>query len=472
MITLLSGCALLAGCVSMKGIEPASHPIAPQQLDTGASIRSAATIAWPKETWWEAYQDPQLNALVEKSIADSPTLRAARARVALADAFAQSVHAAALPIASGDASVARERFTALQFIPPPWGGNVDWNNKATASLSYDLDLWGKQESLWRAAIGETSATAAEAQQVKLGLESAVVRTYVQLAMEYSLRDIAAEALRETETRVAITHRSLSAGLGTQMEVLEAETSVPLARARIEAIDGRIGLLRNQLVALTGQGPGAGDAMVRPTLKLDAPVGLPDQLAANLIGRRPDVLAHRWRVEAARQNIAGAKAEFYPNINLLAFVGFQALGFAQLFSSAASIAGVGPAVSLPLFDGGRRRGNLSARTASYDFAVEQYNETVIRALQDVSDQLVLLQSNARQRADAEQALTKATRVHELAMSSYRAGLSNFLHVLYTHDSLLRQRENVVHLQSARFDAYAGLMRALGGGTLAPETGVVQ
>ena len=160
----------------------------------------------------------------------------------------------------------------------------------------------------------------------------------------------------------------------------------------------------------------------------------------------------------------SKAAFYPNINLIAFIGFQALGFGQLISNAAAIAGVGPAINLPIFDGGRRRGNLSAKTASYDIAVENYNEAVIKALQDVSDQLAVLQSNAKQRAETEHAQATAIKAHTLAESSYKAGLSNYVHVLVTHETILRQKEMIARLQADRLDAYAGLMRALGGGTV--------
>jgi NodT family efflux transporter outer membrane factor (OMF) lipoprotein len=461
---------LLAGCVSMSGIEPRARTTEPNLLNAGKTIASAQTIEWPKEDWWKSYHDQQLDALVSQTITGSPSLRAAQARVALSQAVAESMHAESLPNIGADASVTRERFTAQQFIPPPWAGNTAWNNQATVSLSYDLDLWGRQESIWHASVGEARATAAEAQQVKLELETATVRSYVQLAMEFTLRDIAEERLHELQQRMSITRRSHAAGLGTEMEVLEADTPLPLARAQIEVIDVRISLLRNQLAALSGQGPGAGDTIKRPTLSLDAATGLPERLPANLVGRRPDVQAYRWRVEAAQQNIDGAKAAFYPNINLLAFIGFQALGFGQLISSAANIAGIGPAISLPIFDGGRRRGNLSAKTASFDIAAENYNEVLVRALQDVSDQLVVLQSNARQRNEAEQALATAHKANELARISYRAGLSNYQHALDTEEIVLRQQESIAQLQAVRLDAYASLMRALGGGTMespAPE-----
>jgi len=459
---------LLAGCVSMSGISPQAELVKPESLNTGKAITAAAHIAWPKEGWWKIYHDPQLDSLIAKAVEGSPTLNAAKARVALTQAIADSMHAETLPNISGNISVIRERFTELQFIPPPWGGHTDWNNKAAISLAHDLDLWGRQESIWRGSLDESKAVAAEMQQVKLGLASAIIRSYVQLAMEFEARDIAEEHQAQLKERTAIARRALAAGIGTQMEVIETETPLPTAHAHIEAINTRIDLLRHQLAALSGQGPGAGEMIQRPKMSLDHLVGLPDQLPANLIGRRPDVLAYRWRVEAASHNIEGAKAAFYPNINLLAFVGFQALGFSQLLSSAAGIAGVGPAVSLPIFDGGRRRGNLSAKTAAYDLAVENYNEAVIRALQDVSDQLVILQSNIKQRKDAALALATAHKAHTLAEKSYHAGLTNYQHVLDTHAIVLRQQEIATQLEAVWLDGYANLMRALGGGTIVNGT----
>ena len=455
---------LLVGCVSMSGITPQSELLKPGKLDAGKTITQAATIAWPKQDWWKIYHDPQLDSLIAKAVEGSPTLNAAKARVALTQAFADSARAETLPNISGNASVIRERFTELQFIPPPWGGHSDWNNKATIALAHDLDLWGRQESIWQGSLDESKAAAAEMQQVKLGLESAIIRSYVQLAMEFALRDIAEAHQSQLKERTAIARRALAAGIGTQMEVVETETELPTAHAHIESINTRIDLLRHQLAALSGQGPGAGEAIQRPSMSLNYLVGLPDQLPANLIGRRPDVLAYRWHVEAASHNIEGAKAAFYPNINLLAFVGFQALGFNQLLSSAAGIAGVGPAISLPIFDGGRRRGNLSAKTAGYDIAVESYNEAVIRALQDVSDQLVILQSNIKQRNDAALAMTSAHKAHMLAEKSYHAGLTNYQHVLETHAVMLRQQEIATQLEAVWLDGYANLMRALGGGTI--------
>jgi NodT family efflux transporter outer membrane factor (OMF) lipoprotein len=289
-----------------------------------------------------------------------------------------------------------------------------------------------------------------------------MRQYIRLNLQFAERDIAEKRAALIRHRIDIAKRGVAAGLMTQMQLLETQTALPMALAQIEHVDEQIALSRNQLAALSGQGPGAGDDIMRPTLTLNAPIGLPDRLPANLVGRRPDVIAHRWHVEAAGLSIESAKAAFYPDINLIAFAGFQALGFGQLISGASAIAGVGPAFSLPIFDGGRRRGNLSAKDALYDIAVEQYNETVIHALQDVADQLVILESNAKQRAQADEAMALATRAHALAQKSYLVGLENYLHVLDTQAVLTNHEEAIARLYAVRLDAHAKLMQALGGG----------
>ncbi|MCB4812035.1 efflux transporter outer membrane subunit [Methylovorus menthalis] len=454
--------AMLPGCISMRGIEPQAKPVQASQLDLGNTVMSAAKIEWPTAAWWQDYHDAQLDALVARTISDNPDLKAAQARIGLAQAYADSMHAQTLPTLSGDTTMTREKFTELQFIPSPSAGHTDWNNRAALTLAYDLDLWGRQKGIWAAALDETHVSAAEMQQVRLELVNAVVRSYIRLAFEFQLHGIAEEHVHEVEHRVAIVRRARAAGLATELAVAEAEVPLPVARMKVQQIEARIALIQNQLAALSGQASGGGEKIHRPAMHYDASIGLPDQLPANLIGRRPDILASRWRIEASREYIASAKASFYPNINLLAFAGFQALGFGRLFSNAATIAGVGPAISLPIFDGGRRRANLSAQTASYDIAVEHYNASVLKALENISNQLVLLNANEREMKNAEEAMATAEKAHALSLRHYQAGLTNYEHVLVTHEVVLMQRETMVQLEADKLDAHAGLMLALGGG----------
>jgi len=198
------------------------------------------------------------------------------------------------------------------------------------------------------------------------------------------------------------------------------------------------------------------------LRLDQPLAIPAALPADLIGRRPDIAAQRWRVEAASSRIAGAKKDFYPNINLKAYAGFSALGFSNLFKSSSEQWGVGPAINLPLFSGGRLRANLRVKTTDLDTAIESYNGTVLEAVHDVADQLVTTQSLERQQAEQRNAQQAAEDAYQIAVQRYKAGLSTYLQVLATESNVLQQRRAAVDLKARVIDTQVTLWRALGGG----------
>jgi NodT family efflux transporter outer membrane factor (OMF) lipoprotein len=192
------------------------------------------------------------------------------------------------------------------------------------------------------------------------------------------------------------------------------------------------------------------------------VGLPSNVPADLVGRRPDIAAQRWRVEAAGHGIEAAKAAFYPNINIVAFAGLQAFGFSKFLTASSSVRGVAPALSLPIFDGGRLRGQLGEQTAMYDAAVEQYNATLIQALLEVGNTVTQMESVEAQRHLTERALATARKAHILADRSFRAGITDSLTVLSARLTLLSEEEQATKVEMERLENYANLMAALGGG----------
>ncbi len=305
-------------------------------------------------------------------------------------------------------------------------------------------------------------TTAEAQEVRLTLETAVIRLYVQLSFQYSLLDVAQETLHQREQIRDILKKRHAAGLGTEIELRQAETVVPAARAEIERTSESIEILRNKLSAVAGKGPGYGEQIRRPTLSLALPIGLPSTIQADLLGRRPDVVAQRWRIEAAGKGIEVAKASFYPNINFSAFVGWQSLGFDKFLSSESLIKGFGPAVSLPIFEGGRLKEQLRVSTAEYDIVVEAYNNTIIHALEEVASEVVTLRSLEIQRNETYQSHSLAGRAYDIALSGFKAGLSDYLIVLNAQTQTLVESQRKAQVEAHFLDAYAALMQAIGGG----------
>ncbi|MET0321088.1 MAG: efflux transporter outer membrane subunit [Duganella sp.] len=457
--------AVLAGCADMGKIEPQAVALKPAELNAGRAIANAsADVAWPTEAWWESLHDQQLNQLIATATSDSPSLRAAMARVRQAEALAGVARAGTLPRVDASASMDRELYTGNGAIPAALAGKVAWKNTAQLSGSYDLDLWGRNRDALAAALNEVRMASAESQMARLTLETAIVRAYIQLSLDYALQDSVAENLQQRQRILAITQQRRAAGLASEMEVANIETTLPSGRREHEQIGESIALLRNQLAALIGRGPGDGESIARPQLTLEAGVGqqVPSTLPAQLLGRRPDIVAQRWRVEAANARIAGAKADFYPNVNLAAFVGLQSLGFPRFLESHAKMAGVTPAISLPIFEGGRLRSQLGNQTAIYDIAVEQYNGAVIQAMSDVANALVRIESVKQQDQLAQRALTSARRQQELAERAYKAGMTDSLNVINAQLTLLNEQQQMAQVASKQLDNYALLMTALGGG----------
>ena len=455
----LSGCALMPGDVS-----PDSKLINPNALHAGNAIQTAGKnlSPWPSQQWWQAYADPQLDRLVMEATSGNPALRIAESRIARIRAISGIARSNLMPSVQANADFTREQFTEKQFIPPPYAGNWSWNNLALFDFTYNLDLWGKNRSALGAALDNVQMARAEAQEVRLALETAVVRVYVQLSLQYTLMDIAQVTLRQRQDILDITRKRFAAGLATELDLSQAETPLPAQRAEIEHITGSIELLRNQLSALAGKGPGDGESIQRPTLRLDLPIGLPAVLPADLLGRRPDVTAQRWRVEAAGKEIDAARAAFYPNINLTAFAGWQSLGFSQFLSPRSLTQGFGPAISLPIFEGGRLQSQLKVSVADYDMAVEAYNNTLIQALENVANQVVSLRSLKAQQVEVDNSNSLAHRAYDIALKAFQTGLTDYLNVLNAQNLTLLEAQRKAQVEARFLDAYASLMQAIGGG----------
>jgi NodT family efflux transporter outer membrane factor (OMF) lipoprotein len=450
-----------AGCASNKGLEPRSAPLDPAALEAQRSLGEGPAAAWPELDWWKRFGDPQLDRLVEEGLAGSPNVRLARARVDQALGAAQVAHAPLSPQVGAGAQVDRTRFSENYIFPPPIGGSTFTTTQLALNASYNLDLWGKNRAAYEAALGRSRAAQAEAFAAQLVLSSAIAGTYVQLARGYEQLGIAQRTLEDRVQVQSLTSDRVRAGLDSKLELKQVETSIPAARARIAQTEEEIALARNQLAALLGRGPDRGLTIERPELHV-ASVALPSRVPADLLGRRPDIVASRLRAEAASRSIDSAKADFYPDINLTALVGVQSVTLSKLLEGGSAVPSVAAAIRLPILDGGRLRGALAVRDAEYDAAVEQYNQALADALREVVDQLASMRSVQAQRVEADAALASAEEAYQLALTRYKAGLGSLLQLITVETQVLDQRQLRAELRSRELAVSINLMRALGGG----------
>lgn len=469
LLTLIS---LLSACIDSQGIVPHAERLQAARLDPGAALREAEReAAWPQARWWQAYGDAQLDAWMARALAASPSLAMAAARVRQASALAGVVESAEAPQLGLEASVQRKRWPADYFYGPGvLGRTSSWNNTAQLGFSYDLDLWGRERSRSRQAVDQARQAVAEARLAALELQGNLVRSYIQLALLHAELDIARASLAQQQALRQLAERRLRDGIGTRLEVSRTEAPLAESHRRIDALHEAIVLSQHQIAVLAGEGPGAGERLQRPTLSLQRQPGLPAQLPLELLGRRPDLQARRWQVAAAARGIEVAKASFYPNINLLAGLGSNATqgGLLDFLRYDKLAYDVGPALSLPLYDGGRRRGELGVASADYDLAVEQYNQSLLQALQQVADALVRQQSLAQQAHLAAEAVAAAQHTSELALLAQQRGLTGFDEVLQTQPLLFERQLTEQQVRAAQLSAQADLLLALGAG-VQPQPG---
>lgn len=425
-LALASAIVLAAGCVTSEGLEPNARLQPAGALQAGRSLDGVALspATWPRQDWWTGLGDRQLDQLIGEALQGTPDLQIAEARARQAAATAQAQDAARQPTLDAKASYSGIR-APTSVAPAPLGGRYSAIKYLSLGFNYDFDLWGGERAAWEAALGQANAARIDSQAARIGLSASIARAYSDLAHAFTVRDLAEEELKRSQRMTELSQKRMSA-------------------------------------ELLGKGPDRGLELQRPQPLNPASLSLPSVLPAELLGRRADIVAARWRVEAARRNIDSAKTEFYPNLNLGAMAGLAALHTSDVLQAPSRFFQVAPAISLPIFDGGRRRANLAERDADYDLAVGQYNKTLVQALGEVSDDLGKLRSLEQQVIDQRQARDIARSNFDLAMRRYGEGVGSYLDALSVQQQLLVAERQLASLESQQIDLSVQLVQALGGG----------
>ncbi len=460
---LALACAVaLAGCVSMPGADTHA-PIASASDYASEQSFDAPAGQWPVETWWERYRDPQLNALIQEALAGSPTIAIAQARLQQANAVAAISRGTLAPQVGANAS-ATEQKQSYNYLSPRSVTPEGWNDVGYAALSFSwqLDFWGRNRAALAAATSDANAMRADAAQAKLTLAAAVASAYAELARTHTARDTAAAAL-EVRTKTAdLFRRRHETGLETLGSVRQLDARRESATAELLALDEQLALQRNKLAALLGAGPDRGLSITRPILELTHAFSLPESIGTELLGRRPDIRAARMRAEAASRRVDQSKAAFYPNVNLAAVVGAQSLGIDMLTRNGSSTGNIGPALSLPIFNGGQLRNQYRRSEAEYAQAIAEYEKAIVQALQEVADAATSQQALGPQIERIDAAVSAAREAWRIQRNRYEGGLATYLDVLTAEDSLLTNLRFQSDLQSRSLTLDIALTRALGGG----------
>lgn len=454
----------LAGCATSGGLAPHATPTDPAALRTANSLAGVAHGAWPAADWWTRLGNAQLSQLIAEALADNPTLAIADARARAAQAIAGSADAARMPTLGVGASVSEARIPTT--VPGLGTGHMSAARYGYASFKWDIDLWGGKRAAWEAALGQARAAEVDARAARIALSTNVARAWVQLGHAWTAQDLAQAELQRAQQVHDLTAQRVAAGLDDQLQLRRSDAEVASAQQQVAVAARGIDAAQSVLSTLLGKGPDRGRAITRPTPLAPDALAVPSDLTVGLIAHRADLVAARWRVDAAGHDIKAAKTEFLPNLSLGVLAGVIAVGNHSVFQLPARFYSVAPSVSLPIFDGGRLRANLDAKDAQYELAVAQYNQTLVHAVNEVADDVDALQSLAVQTAAQDRALAAAQDAWQLADQRFKAGVGSWLEALSVRQQLLLAEQRMAQLRAEQNDQSVQLIQALGGGWQPP------
>jgi NodT family efflux transporter outer membrane factor (OMF) lipoprotein len=453
-----AGClVLLGGCNIPEVTPPEVAEVAPQDLGLGAA--PAPAIA---EDWWRIFNDPQADRLIARMLQSSPSLQAAMARIRGAEAELAGANALTQPQLNLDGQVQYTRLSDEYIFPLQYGGTWRWISDIQAHMRWSLDFWGKQAALIDRAQNLAEARRLDGMAARMALAGSFAQAYLGLLVAWQDIDIAHQAVEDRRAILGLTRSRADAGLENEAALEQARTVLAAAEVDVMAAEANRDLAVHALAALTGQGAADYAGIVRPVAALESALPLPQALPADLLSRRPDILAARARISAALRGRDAAHADFYPNVELTAALGVQALGLANIFNSDAFTTGVGPAIHLPIFDAGRLRAQYDLAGADLDLAIAEYNGAVLSAVRQTADSLTQVASLSSRSGRQQAVLDSATRALQLSEERYRLGLSDQIVVLSAEGLLLQARRQMAALQAQLAAQRVALILSVGGG----------
>lgn len=453
-----------AGLVALAGCAIPPRPVHPDLAGDAplAGVPANANAAWPDATWWQRYHDEQLSDLEARALQNAPTLAVARARFDLAAHNVDIARADAGATVNGSAQVQRERLSENGLIPSAFLG-FNWYGQGDlgVSFNYDFDFWGAHGAAISAAVDRTRAAAAERDSAASMLTAAVADAYFGWQADQARLDIARFLADNAGKGQRIAAARVKHDIDSPDNLHQADILVAATHEQVVGLEGSVAIRHAALAALIGIAPEQlGDLKIVPLPT--AASGLPQDAGLDLIARRPDVAASRWRVEAALKDADVARAAFYPDISLAAMAGLSSIDLGKVLAPGSAVFAAGPALHLPIFEGGRLRARFGVSQAALTAAVADYRNAVNDAARDASTQALTLRQ-ALDRAHAQSAqLDAAEKLFDASRNRMDRGLIDARPVIIAGANLATLKDAQIQLHSSALSAEIALTRALGGG----------
>lgn len=459
--------ALLSGCATESALSP-PPPLPPAAFETSvAAVTTSGSVAVSdrppiiQTTWWEYFNDPLLSALVTQALQANTDVRTARIALQQSRALRDTKTAGLLPTLNASAVAQR---------------NQSGSNTASDSFQlgfdagWEIDVFGAQRSAVNAAEADILAAQASLAQVQVSMAGEVAVSYMELRGLQTRLSIARSNLSAQMEMQQIAQWRVQAGLASSLDVEQAVAASEQTSAQLPVLATSLAQNISALAVLTGQATqvlhgqlsAGGDSVSNMA---QAPAHLAVAIPAQTLQNRPDVQAAEYRVQAALARVAQADAARYPGFHISGSLGLRALTLGALTNGASAIQALLASISVPLFDGGAARAQLSVQDAALEQARTAYQATVLAALKDVEFALVALKGNRERLARLETAAQAAANADLMARQRYASGLIDFRAVLDTQRTLLSTQDSVAATRASLNADHVRLYKALGGGWIA-------
>lgn len=474
--SLSAGSALALGLVGCKVGPDYQRP----SVDSPNAYRTATSDTLPRTGanslsdlgWAQVFDEPQLQAYLAEALTNSWDIKIAAARVLQAEAAARVTRSQFFPTINAGGDIQTTRFSKSGSFPLPAGVDPqrEFGEVFLSMPGYELDLWGRIRRANEAARAQILASVEAQRTVRQTLVAQTATAYYEL-LELDLElDISKRSYQSRTNSLDLTRSRQEGGVAALQDVYQSEILVHTAEAAIVDTLRRIEQQENLLAILLGRNPGGiqrGAPLTSQLVRAEIPVGLPSAL----LERRPDIRNAEQQLVAANAEIGQARAAFFPQISLTGFYGYQSASLSDLFSAPARVWQFGPSVTVPLFTGGRLRGNLQQAKARFEEAVARYQQTVQGAFREVSDALIAYKRLRELREKIEARVKSHRGATALAADRYEGGVTSYLEVLYNEQELFNAELSLAQTRRDEFLSVVQLYQALGGGagtaTLPPQ-----
>ncbi|SUW64737.1 Multidrug resistance outer membrane protein MdtP precursor [Buttiauxella agrestis] len=458
---------VLSGCAPMHNDDaPLAQKTPPQQLDT--KLPPELAHGWPGSDWWRDYHDSQITTLVERSLKDSPDLAVVQQRIKLAQAQTQMQEASDGPQMDFSANIERQKMSQegvmgpFALTDPAAGTTGPYYTNGTFGLtaSWDLDLWGKNRSEVEAKVGVMRAKQAELAQAKQVISANVVRLYWDMQTLLALKDVKQQTLAAQKNIVDVETKLYAQGINSSVDDVEPNIDYVKTQQQLDEIEGRINIAKAQLAAITGDAHAASNIRRVELPKVKSSV--PEHMGYELLARRPDLQEAHWYIESSLSSVDAAKAAFYPDVNLGAFLQNDALHLSDLFRGSAQQMGIIGGFTLPIFDSGRLNANLDIVRAESNLSIASYNKAVVGAVNDVEKAASQLNAVAAENQHQKTVLQGTHKLTTLAQARYKAGVISGARFSAATLPELSEQAKAIQLHGQWLNADVQLISALGGG----------